>query len=315
MISIIVGLASQAVFMPFSFALFDVMFDLAHMLKIVSYACVLIGLLISMHAVFRQAEANSRVLALHANALARSNAELEQFASIASHDLQEPLRKIQAFGERLQSKYADKLGEQGVDHVERIRKAAARMQSLIDSLLTLSRVTSRAKSFVPVSLNGVLRDVLTDLDIHIEKTSSQVQVDALPIVECDATQMRQLFQNLITNAIKFRQGDVSPVVMIRGLSPRGNGGSNGGIPNGSRCRIEVRDNGIGFDQKHAERIFKIFQKLHARDEYEGTGLGLAVCQKIVERHNGTISARSVPGEGATFVLSLPFQQPQEGVGH
>ncbi len=267
MMSIIVGLASQAVFMPFSFGLFDAMFDVAHTLKIVSYACVLTGLLISMYAVFKQAEATSKALARHAGALARSNAELEQFASIASHDLQEPLRKIQAFGDRLEAKYADGLDERGLDYVQRMRGAAARMQALVESLLTLSRVTSGAKPFERVNLGNVVADVLTDLDLQIQQASGQVHVGELPTVECDATQMRQLFQNLVSNAIKFRRDDVAPVVTIRDCTPAANGDSTGAHPNGDYCLLEVQDNGIGFDEKHTERIFRIFQRLHARTEY------------------------------------------------
>jgi PAS domain S-box-containing protein len=229
--------------------------------------------------------------------LERSNAELQRFAYIASHDLQEPLRKIQAFGDRLKGKYADALDERGRDYLSRMENAAARMQALINDLLTLSRVTTQAQPFVSVDLAKVVQDVLSDLELHIEKTQGSVEVGDMPTIDADPTQMRQLFQNLIDNGLKFHQPDEKPVVKIH--AKRLNGA----------CQIVVKDNGIGFDEKYLERIFTIFQRLHGRGKYDGTGVGLAICRKIVERHGGSITAQSIPNQGATFTVTLPIRRP------
>ncbi len=233
-----------------------------------------------------------------AEELKRSNEELERFASVASHDLQEPLRKIQAFGDRLQAKCGDVLSEQGRDYLERMQNAAARMRTLINDLLTFSRVTTRGQPFSPVDLAQVAREVLSDLEVRIGQTGARVDVGDLPTVDADSTQMRQLFQNLIGNALKFQLEGKTPHVQIRAVRRDAD----------AMWEITVQDNGIGFDAKHAERIFGIFQRLHGRGEYEGTGIGLAVCEKIIARHGGAIEARGVPGEGATFVVSLHASQ-------
>lgn len=235
-------------------------------------------------------------------ALRRSNQELESFASIASHDLQEPLRKIEAFGDRLKQRYQAALGEDGQMYVERMQSAVKRMRALINDLLDYSRVTTKARPFAPVSLSEVLAGVLSDLQMRIESSGGEIVVGPLPTIDADATQIRQLFQNLIANALKFHRPGVPPRVEITAVATV----SAAGEP---RVEIRVDDNGIGFDMKYAERIFGIFQRLHTRAEYEGTGIGLATCRKIVERHGGTITARSAPGEGATFIIELPVRQP------
>ena len=238
--------------------------------------------------------------------LERSNAELEKFAYVASHDLQEPLRKIQAFGDRLQGKFRAQLPETGQDYVDRMLRSAGRMRRLIDDLLTLSRVTSKARPFEPVDLTAVARDVLSDLEVRLEQTGGTVDVGPLPRVDADPSQIRQLFQNLIANALKFHRPGVPPVVTVRAeLIPDGPG------DNSLACRVTVRDNGIGFDPKYRDRIFEVFQRLHGRDEYEGTGVGLAICRKIAERHGGTIAAQGTPGEGAAFVVTLPAHHQTE----
>ena len=234
---------------------------------------------------------------LYTRALEVSNKELQDFVFVASHDLQEPLRKIQSFGEFLQEEYGAQLEGNGKDYLERMRSAAGRMQTLINDLLTLTRVTTKAKPFEPTELSHVLRDVVSDLEIRIQEKKSKVEVGPLPVLEADATQMRQLFQNLVGNALKFQKKGVPPEVKVTAE-----------VLEGSRCRIQVRDNGIGFDNRYAEQIFKVFERLHGRDEYEGTGIGLAVCRKVVERHNGTISAEGFPGEGAVFTVTLPLKQ-------
>jgi light-regulated signal transduction histidine kinase (bacteriophytochrome) len=231
--------------------------------------------------------------------LERSNRELQDFASVASHDLQEPLRKVRAFGDRLSAKYGAELTDQGRDYLERMQDAAARMQTLINDLLTFSRVTTRAHPFVPVDLNTLVSQVLADLEVRIQQSKATVEVDELPTIDGDQLQLRQLFQNLVSNALKFQPPDVAPVVRVYAED----------VDDGS-VRLCVQDNGIGFDEKYLDRIFTIFQRLHGRVEYEGTGIGLAVCRKIVDRHGGSISARSAPGQGATFLVTLPRSQPE-----
>ena len=230
--------------------------------------------------------------------LNRSNQELQDFAYVASHDLQEPLRKIQAFGNLLEQEYTEQLGD-GADYLARMRAAAARMSSLITDLLSFSRVTTKVQPFVMVDLSVIVRDVINDLEARIGETKGSVTVGVLPSIEADPVQMRQLFQNLIGNALKFHKPDVSPQVTVAEHSRESDGAK--------MVEIRVMDNGVGFDTKYADKIFAVFQRLHTRDAYEGTGIGLAVCRKIVERHSGEITAISQPGEGAEFIIALPRQ--------
>ena len=241
-----------------------------------------------------------------ANAKLRiSNRELQDFASVASHDLQEPLRKILAFGDRLEAKAAAALGEEGKDYLARMKSAAARMQALIGDLLAFSRVTTKAQPFEEVDLNAVAFEVLVDLDTRIHEARAVIRFDLLPTIEADATQMRQLFQNLIGNALKFRRPGVTPEIRVYAEPAASVGKESDGA---HAYRIFVQDNGIGFDEKYLDRIFNVFQRLHGRGEYEGTGIGLAVCRKIAERHGGTITAFSRPGEGSKFITTLPVRQ-------
>ena len=238
-------------------------------------------------------------------ALARSNRELEAFASIASHDLQEPLRKVEAFGDRLKRKYDPELGDDGKMYIDRMQSAVIRMRALINDLLDYSRVTTKGKPFEPVDLTEILRDVVSDLEVRIEEVQGEVAFGQLPQIEADPTQLRQLFQNLIANALKFHRANERPTVMIRAKIV------DLGRNVGQRCcRIEIVDNGIGFDMKYADRIFGIFQRLHSRAEFEGTGIGLATCRKITERHQGEISVESASGEGTSFTIELPLRQPK-----
>ena len=243
---------------------------------------------------------NERTIELQqANAqLQLSNRELEDFASVASHDLQEPLRKIQAFGDRLEAKAGAALGDEGQDYLRRMRNAAGRMQTLISDLLQFSRVTTRAQPFVPVDLKQVSSEVLVDLETRIDQTGGRVELAELTVIDADPTQMRQLLQNLIGNALKFRKPDVAPVVKVLAEVDEAAG----------LCRLCVADNGIGFDEKYLDRIFNVFQRLHGRGSYEGTGIGLAVCRKIAERHGGSITAQSAPDVGSTFIVTLPLRQ-------
>lgn len=238
--------------------------------------------------------------------LEQSNRELQDFASVASHDLQEPLRKIQAFGDRLRTRYADSLDAAGHDYLARTLSAAQRMQTLINDLLVFSRVSTRAQPFEPIALADVAAEVLGDLEAQIERTGGAVELGPLPTLEADPLQMRQLLQNLISNALKFHREGVPPRVSIwsEGLDAHGRPATV--APDA--FRISVADNGIGFAEKYLDRIFTVFQRLHGREQYEGTGIGLAICRRIVERHGGAISAASSPGEGATFVITLPARQ-------
>jgi signal transduction histidine kinase len=244
--------------------------------------------------------------------LAQSNRELEDFAFIASHDLQEPLRKIQTFGDRVKEKWGDGLGEVGRDYLARMQNAAIRMQALINSLLGYSRVTTRPEPFSPVALTPLAQEVVSDLAIRIEQTGARVEVGELPVIESSPQQMRQLFQNLLGNSLKYRSAE-KPVIRVSANQVDGPAGKKND-PGGPWVKILVKDNGIGFDEKYVDRIFQPFQRLHGRSHYEGTGMGLAICRKIVERHGGTITAKSIPGKGSTFVVILPVKQKlMEGV--
>jgi PAS domain S-box-containing protein len=252
-------------------------------------------------------KANEAKLRKFAAQLERSNRELEDFAYVASHDLQEPLRKIVVFGERLQEKAADRLEGETLDYLQRMRKAASRMQSLINDLLAFSRVTTRAQPFTLVDLAQTAREVIEDLEARIEMTQGRVEQGALPAIEAEPLQMRQLLQNLIGNALKFRRPEVPPVVKIEakifsGVMPQ----APPDTANQDWCELTVSDNGIGFDEKYLDRVFNVFQRLHTRNEYEGTGMGLAIARKIVMHHGGFITARSSPGQGAAFIATLPI---------
>ena len=241
--------------------------------------------------------------------LLHSNRDLESFATVASHDLQEPLRKIQTFGERLQASCAAALGEQGRDYLGRMIDASARLRTLIQDLLALARVSEKTAPLTRVDLDRVAREVVADLEFQITQGGECIEIGRLPTIEADGLQMRQLLQNLIGNALKYRRPDEPPVVKLSSCyysaagAPMANEVSADGI-----CQITVEDNGIGFDEKYLDRIFNPFQRLHGRGQYEGSGIGLAICRRIVERHGGTITAQSVPGQGSTFIVRLPVRQ-------
>lgn len=249
-------------------------------------------------------EERTKELSLFSDELARSNRELEDFAFVASHDLQEPLRKIMAFGDRLSA--SDNLEPKQQDYLERMRGAASRMSTLISDLLEFSRVTTRGKPFQFVDLKFVMVSSIDDLNILIDETNAQVTFDELPSINADPTQMQQLFFNLISNAIKFSSEQKHPEVTITATK----------IQQPEDVEVEdlddwykftIKDNGIGFDQEHAEKIFAPFQRLHSRQEFKGTGIGLAICRRIVERHNGVIRAFGKVNEGATFEICLPAE--------
>ena len=257
-----------------------------------------------------QAVRAEEALRNYAARLERSNRELQDFAAVASHDLQEPLRKIEAFGDRLAARCGTELSEAGRVYVERMQDAAGRMRCLINDLLTWSRVTTTGRPFAPVDLGRIAREVMSDLQVTIEQANARIVLGELPVIEADATQMRQLLQNLLSNALKFRcEGRVPEVRVAARLYTPERPEHRAAAPH--LCEVTVADNGIGFRQDHAERIFGIFQRLHGRSEYPGTGIGLATCRKIVERHGGRITASGQAGEGATFICTLPVSQSEE----
>lgn len=255
----------------------------------------------------KQAEENLQKYAVQ---LERNNKELKDFAYVASHDLQEPLRKIQTFGDRLRSKCSQALGEAGNDYLHRMQNAAEHMQILITDLLSYSRVTTQERPLVSVDLNEALKQVLSDLEVRIEQVKGKIVAEPLPAIDADPVQMRQLFQNLISNALKFHRKDTPPVIRIYDASSKKMTSDHHKTASSGCLRHEfiVEDNGIGFDEKYLDRIFVVFQRLHGRTEYEGTGVGLAICRKIAERHGGTITARSILGEGSKFIVTLPGKQ-------
>ncbi len=220
--------------------------------------------------------------------------ELDRFAYVASHDLQEPLRKILVFSDKIQTKYKSSIDEEMYRNLEKIVRASERMQSLINDLLRFSRQTTTNEDFTLLPLNELIQDVLTDMEIDIEKTSASVQVGNLPQIWAIPSQMRQLFQNLISNAIKFRKPTDLPVIQVMADDQRTD-----------RFRIIIQDNGIGFDPKYADEIFMVFKRLHSYHEFEGSGVGLSICKKIIDRHNGMIRAESKVGSGSRFIIDFP----------
>lgn len=235
-------------------------------------------------------------LRLYMRRLEQSNKELEQFALVASHDLQEPLRKIRMFAEFLKKADGDRLSEEGQNYLCRMDNAVERMHDLIADLLDLSRINRKGQPFKQVRLSEVISIVLSDLQFALSDTQGRVEMDELCTIEADPRQMEQLFLNLIGNSLKFHRKDVPPVVNISTAI------------RDDFCEICVEDNGIGFDEQYQDRIFKVFERLHGRGKYEGTGIGLAICKKIADRHGGTIIAEGKPNEGATFRVRLPATQ-------
>ena len=241
-------------------------------------------------------------LANYTRELERSNRELQEFAYISSHDLQEPLRKIQAFGDRLYHREFDNLSGRGKDYLNRMLNAAGRMSNLINDLLSYSRVTTKARPFEQVDLSKVAAEVVSDLEVQIERLRAQVRYFGLPVIEADPTQMRQLFQNIIGNSLKFRQEGTPPVVRISALQEAPDDRDKPAM-----VHLRFADNGTGFEDKYKQRVFTIFQRLEGT-KYEGSGIGLAICKRIVDRHLGEVDVDSAPGRGTTFHIRLPIHQ-------
>ena len=249
----------------------------------------------------------TRQLEASVQELRRSNENLQQFAYVASHDLQEPLRKIQSFGDMLKKRYGPQLGN-GADYLNRMQTAAKRMSVLIEDLLTFSRITTRQEAADDVTLDTVLSNVLNNLELRIKESRASIVAEPLPVVQGDSTQLTQLFQNLLSNAIKFHKPSIDPVIHI--TVTKVNAAAipdevNLGREAATYHRIDVTDHGIGFEEKYLDRIFEVFQRLHGKSEYGGTGIGLAICKKVAVNHGGAITASSQPGAGATFSVYLP----------
>ena len=233
--------------------------------------------------------------------LQRSNEALDEFASVASHDLQEPVRKIISFGDMLNTSAGPGLAPSDQERLKRMLNAAARMRTLINDLLLYSQISTRVQPLVRTDLTRIAREVLADLETTIAESGGRVEIGELGAIDADPLQMRQLLQNLIGNALKYRREGVPPVVQLESE-----------LHGGRECVLTVSDNGIGFSENHISKIFRMFVRLHGRGKYEGSGIGLAICRKIVERHNGTISATSTAGQGATFTVTLPVTQVARG---
>lgn len=238
--------------------------------------------------------------------LESANKELDRFAFMASHDLQEPLRKIITFSDRLSSKYTGKLDEEADMYINRIQSAAERMRALIKDILALSKIVADKNSFIETNLNTLINEVISEMDMGIKEKDAKILVEKLPSLVINPVLMRSLFQNLISNSLKYSKKNIKPIIRISSEISFEKSKNEKNIKE-KYCRIHVTDNGIGFDQKDSEQIFSIFKRLHFNNEFEGTGIGLAICKKITEQHNGFISARSKVDEGSTFIVSLPVQ--------
>ena len=241
--------------------------------------------------------------------LDRSNKELEEFAYIASHDLQEPLRKITSFSERLKEKLPANLEPDVQLYLNRMLAATDNMRTLIDNLLEFSRTSRISEPFVKIDLNNIISEVKADLELKIEESSTKIESDVLPMIDAIPMQMRQLFTNLFTNAIKFKKADTTPEIEIRCsvLSDEEKDANHLRQPM-QYYKLTVKDRGIGFDQEFSMKIFQIFQRLHGKAEYPGSGIGLAICKKIVENHSGRIFAESELGQGTEFIIIVPESQ-------
>jgi len=243
--------------------------------------------------------------------LKQSNRELQDFAFVASHDLQEPLRKVVVFGDRLRKLLGGVMDDNADDYLRRMQSAASRMQNLINDLLAYSRIATNGRAFSPTDLSEVLRGVLGDLEIAIRESGANIEAEVLPVVDADPMQMRQLLQNLLSNSMKFRKPNRPLNIKISSeMSSTDPDLDSDDEATGAVVRLVVEDNGIGFDPKYAEKIFIVFQRLQGRDTHAGTGIGLSICRRIVDRHGGRISAESRPGEGARFIVRLPLSQAQ-----
>jgi signal transduction histidine kinase len=266
------------------------------------------GIVVTFSDITKEKEAELQ-LRNYTQELKRSNEDLEQFAYVASHDLQEPLRKIRSFGDRLITKYHDKLDETGQDYIERMHVAAGRMQHLIEDLLAFSRITRSSELPAKIDLRGLFEEIADDLSDQISREGARLEIEKMPAILGVRGQIRRLFQNLVSNAIKFRKQEESPLIRVEGkkMSALEVTQEYSIVPRfKDYVKISVLDNGIGFDEKYTEQIFNVFQRLHGKYEFEGTGIGLAICKKIVSHHGGIITAKSKEGIGSEFIVILPI---------
>lgn len=260
----------------------------------------------------RKLEENNRQLELLNHTLENSNHDLQQFASVASHDLQEPLRKIQMFSNLLKKKVTDILSEEEIAYLEKIISSTVRMKTLIVDILNYSRLSADNGEFVPADLNYVLKELLEDFELMISDKEAKIIYNDLPVLEVNRGQMRQVFQNLISNSLKFSKEGVAPVIKIKATLISEKSFTSNETINGDFCLLTFEDNGVGFDDKYATTIFSLFQRLHPKDSFEGTGIGLSITKKIIEKHQGLIQAKSTPGIGTTFMIVLPLKQTMNG---
>jgi len=244
--------------------------------------------------------------------LESTNKELDQFAFIASHDLQEPLRKIRTFSNRVVTKYKDQLDEEGKMYMDKMQNACERMQNLINDILAFSKIALSKDALVYSDMNVLLDEVLSDMDLQIQEKNAKITVGKLPKVYVYPGLIKPLFQNLINNSLKYSQKNIQPVITITGKIEAEEDSSNK-LTVKKYCRIQVIDNGVGFEQQYAEQIFTMFKRLHGNSEYAGTGIGLAICKKIVEEHQGYISAKASVNNGATFTISFPAEVHTENI--
>ncbi len=259
----------------------------------------------------------------YAHKLEEFNQSLKQFAYVASHDLKEPLRKINTFSSRLRDEYENAIDERARGHLNKIENASLRMQKLIDDILNFSRINSEIVAFENTDLNKVMNQVLSDMEILIENKKAKITFPIFSTIEANPSQIGQLFQNIISNSLKFINSEVVPEIKINNEEIYGSqiksyknfmrfkfsGTVNAKLWEQEKfCKITFHDNGIGFESSYAERIFEVFQRLNSNKQFEGTGIGLAICKKIIDNHHGIITAESIPGHGATFIIILPFSQ-------
>jgi PAS domain S-box-containing protein len=256
----------------------------------------------------QQLEESNRQLAQMNQALEVSNHDLQQFASVASHDLQEPLRKIQIFSRLLLDKIQHTLTPTSKKYLDKIIDSAGRMKVLIVDVLNYSKLSAHDNVFERVDLNRIVAEVLEDFELLIQEKGGTVTVADLPCIDVNRGQIRQVFQNVLSNALKFTETDIPPVIQIRAERSSQKSFDSAVQQDGPYCLISIKDNGIGFDEAYLANIFALFERLHSKDSYEGTGIGLAITKKIVEKHNGLVSAKSQPGKGSEFLLLLPVTQ-------
>ena len=299
LIFLMLSLVSQLLVMPFSQRVFDAAFDVAHLMKLLSYAILLLALLEDIYLTWskerRQSEQIAGLMAelqLRNRALAERNTDLLQFARVASHDLKAPLRSINGFAQLLASHYGAQLDDRARDYIHQVTGGTARLESMVEDLLGFAHLDSQPRAMISVALDGVLAQVQASMADELRQRDAQLELpDSMPTVRGDPAQLRHLFRNLLGNALKFCTQ--RPVVRIRVQCSPG------------RVRVSVQDNGIGIAPEYHQRIFEIFQRLHRPEDYDGDGIGLALCRRIVQRHGGCLSVNSAVGAGACFQVELP----------